>query len=802
MLKNYLKIALRNFRRHGGYSFITIFGFSISIACCLLMFLWVNDELSYDRFFKHADRIYRVGYYGLVQGNATHGVQACPTMAPTLNSDFPEVEVATRFRKLGYPVMRYLDKVFSEENFYAADPLFFDVFGIHFIAGDPKTALDKPNSLVISQSMAQKYFGRDNPIGKILNSDGRRDWQVKGVVKDLPANAHFHFNLVASMNSYKGMGEEPTWLSNNYYTYFRLRIGVDWKKFEQKLQQVELDYIKPQISEMFGVSFEQMRQAGNEYYHFLQPLTWIHLHSHLEHELKPNGDMIHVVVFIIVAVGVLILAVANFINLATARSFNRAREVGIRKAFGSSRAALIGQFLMEAILYAFLSTALALLMVKTVLPAYRKFAGKILFLPLGDPFLLLIALGFIMIVGVLAGLYPAFFLSGFRPVGILKNDLHSRKGSWLRSTLVVFQFSIAIVLLTGTLVVGNQIRYIQDQKLSLDRELILNIHKTDDLGRNIGAFKQDTLKNPRIVAASNSDVILGGQVGDGFYQLPGRPEDETRVIHHIFADADYSRVYGLDILTGSFFPEEFTSEKRGLVLNESAIKILKLKDPIGQVLVRDKDRAFPVVGITRDFHYRSIHHPISPLVINVLGREAWGGREMSLRVSSEKIQETIAFLEKSWRKYAGSQALEYEFYDDYYDSLYRSESRTGSIFLAFSIFAVFIAGLGLLGLSAFIAEQRTKEVGIRKVLGATTGGIVVMLIKQFTRWILVSAAFAWPLAYILMNRWLQNFAYRTGVHIHTFVLSGLFTLMVALLTVSYQTIKAATANPVESLRYE
>lgn len=802
MFKNYIKIALRNFKKHRGYSFINIFGLSISIACCLLIFLWVYDELSFDRFFEHADRIYRIGYYGMVQGNTMHGVQACPTLAPRLNSDFPEVEVATRFRKLGFPVIRYRDKVFSEENFYAADPLFFDVFNIPFITGDAKTALEKPNSLVLSQSIAKKYFGHDNPIGKTLNSDGRRDWQVTGVVKDIPSSAHFHFNFVASMNSYEGMGEEPTWLSNNYYTYFKLRENIDWKTFEKKLQQAELAYIKPQIAEMFGVTYEKMKQAGNEYYHFLQPLTWIHLHSHLEHELEPNGDMIYVTIFIIVAIGVLILAGANFINLSTARSFNRVREVGIRKAVGSTRATLIGQFLMEAILYAFFSMLIALVMVKTVLPAFQKFTGKNLVLPLGDPFIILIGLGFTLMIGLLAGMYPAFFLSSSRPIFVLKRDTQSLQSSRLRSVLVVFQFSIAIILLIGTLVVGNQIKYIQDQKLTMNRELILIIHKTDDLDRDIGAFKQDILKNPRIVSASNSDVILGGQVGDGFYQVPGRPEAETRVIHHIFADAEYSRVYGLEMITGSFYPEEFGSKKQGLVLNESAIKILKLKEPVGQVLVRDKDRTIPIVGITKDFHYRSIHHPIAPLIINILGREAWGGREMSLRISSENIRQTIAFLEKSWRKYAGNQALEYEFYDDYYDSLYRAEFRTGSIFLAFSIFAVFIAGLGLLGLSAFMAEQRTKEIGIRKVLGATSGGIVVLLVKQFTRWILISTVIAWPLAYIFMKRWLQNFAYRTGIHIHTFILTGLFALIVALMTVSYQTIKAATANPVESLRYE
>jgi len=801
MFKNYLKIALRNFKKHIGYSFINIFGLTVSITCCVLMFLWVSDELSYDRFYPNADRIYRIGYYGVVQGNTMHGVQACPTLAPTLNSDFPEVEVATRFRKLGYPVMRYKEKVFSEERYFTADSLFFDVFAIPFISGNPKTALRKPNSLVITQSTAKKYFGEEDPIGKTLNSDGRRDWLVTGVVEDIPRNAHVHFDFLTSMVSYRGMGEEPTWISNNYYTYFMLRDDIDWRKFEQKLREEELRYIKPQVAEMFGVSLEQMRQAGGEYYHFLQPLTWIHLHSHLEHELEPNGDMMYVIIFTIAALGILILAVVNFVNLSTARSANRAREVGIRKTVGSTRKILIHQFLMESLLYVFLSMVLAVLMVELVLPTFQKFTGKILYVPYTDPFTILLILGFILVVGLFAGLYPAFFLSTFQPISVLKEDVRITRRPWTRSVLVVFQFSVAIILLIGTFVIRRQVNYIQDQKLTLGQERILIIHKTDDLGGEIRPFKQDILSNPHILAVSNSDVLVGGLLGDDFYQVPGRPETEKRVIHHLFTDADYGRVYDVEMVDGTFFPDDLAADKRRLVLNESAIRLLELEEPLGQVLERN-GRTVPIVGVAKDFHYRSIHHTIAPLIINVLGREAWGGREFSVRISSKNIQQTIGFLDQTWRKFTGNQAFEYEFFDDYYDSMYRTEFRTNSIFVAFSILAVFIAGLGLFGLSAFIAEQRTKEIGIRKVLGASSSSIVIMLTKQFTMWVLISTVIAWPLAFYIMHLWLQNFAYRVNLEIWLFVPSALFALMVVLLSVSYQTIRAAQANPVESLRYE
>lgn len=802
MIKSHLKIALRNFRKQIGYSLIKVFGLSISIACCILMFMWVQHELSFDRHLPDAERIYRVGYYGVVQGNTVHGVQACPTMAPVLNTDFPEVEAATRFRRLGNPVIRYGEKVFSEESWFAADPNFFEVFQLTFLAGNPGTALNKPQSVVISQSTALKYFGEENPVGKTINSDRRLDWRVTGVVADMPENSHFHFDFLASMNSYRNMGTEATWLSNNYYTYFILREGVAWRQFERKLKQEELKYIKPQIAEMFGVSWEQMRGQGNEYYHFLQPLTWIHLNSHLEHEMEPNGDRLYVIIFLIAGLAILILAVANFVNLSTARSMGRAREVGIRKSLGSTRLFLIRQFLTESVAYAFGAMILALGAVKMALPVFRTFTGKNLELPIGNPTVLLLLLAFTLLVGLTAGLYPAFYLSSFRPVNILRNDL-SGKRAWLRSALVIFQFTIAIILLVGMFVVRGQVEFIQGRKLSMQRERIINIHKADDLGRDIRAFKQAILNHPNVMAATNSDILLGGLVGDRFYKLPGQPESETRVIHNFSADADYSRVYGLQMVKGEFFPQDFGSDQRALVLNESAARLLGLKEPVGKRLVRDRrGQPIPIVGLAKDFHFRSLHHAIDPLIIYVWGKDAWGGREMSVRLRTDRIQETVAFLEKTWKQFSGNQTFDFEFFDDHYDNLYRTELRTGSIFTAFSLFALFIAGLGLLGLSAFMAEQRTKEIGIRKVLGATSTSIIVLLFRQFGQWILLSTVIAWPLAFYFMHNWLQNYAYHASLGIGAFVPSFLFAVLVVMLSVSVQTIKAARANPVDSLRYE
>ena len=801
MFRNTLKIAWRHVKRHKGYAFINVFGLAVSIACCVLMFLWVLDEITYDRFYPDAERIYRIGYYAVVQGNTMHGVQACPTMAPALNDEFPEVEVAMKFRKLGFPVIRYGDKVFSEERWCAGDSLFFDVLSVPVIAGDPKAAMRQPNAVVINQSTARKYFGDEDPIGKTLNADKRRDWIIMGVVKDIPHNSHFHFDFMASMISYRGMGEEPTWLSNNYYTYFKLREGVDWKTFEEKLQEEEIRYVEPQVMEMFGATMEQMQQAGGAYYHFLQPLTWIHLHSHLEHELEPNGDMMYVYIFSIAALGILILAVVNFVNLSTARSANRAREVGIRKTVGSTRSILIRQFLMESILYAVFSALLAVLMVEMALPAFQQLTGKWLSIPYGNALTILLMLVFILIVGFASGLYPAFFLSTFHPVSVLKDDMRITRRPWTRSALVVFQFSVAIVLLVSMFAVRGQVAYIQQQKLDAGEERILIIHKTDDLGREIRPFKQEIIKHPGVLAASNSDVLVGGQVGDDLYRIAGRPESDKRVVHHLFADADYARVYNLKIQEGVFYHEESSTERGGIVLNMSAVRSLGVEDPVGQILDRDS-RMLPVFGVVEDFRYRSLHHTIAPLIIQVTGREAWGGREMSVRIASEDIHGTIVALESTWKQFTGNQAFEYEFFDDYYNGMYRAELRTGSVFVVFSVFAFFIAGLGLLGLSAFIAEQRTKEIGVRKVLGASSGSILVMLTKQFVRWVLVSSLFAWPAAYFIMSRWLQNFAYRDSMQPWIFLFSSVIALIMAVLTVNYQSMKAAKLDPVESLRYE
>jgi putative ABC transport system permease protein len=808
MLKNYLKIAVRNFIRHIGFSFINIFGLAVGIACCLLILLFVRDELTFDRHNEKIDRIHRIGLSGFVNNSVFDGVVTPSPMAKALVSEFPEVEAATRLRNFGFPVFRYGDKVFSEERVFWVDASFFDVFTVPFISGDPKTALEKPLTIVLTRSMARKYFGDEDPIGKALNADRRRDYVVTGVVEDTPRNSHFHYDFLAALETYDD-SRSPVWVSNNYLTYVLLREDASPRAFAAKLGDLVKTHVAPQIQAAIGISLEQFFASGGKYAYFVQPLKDIHLRSHYDFELEPNGDIAYVYIFSIIALGILAVAVINFVNLATARSSSRAREVGIRKTIGSYRGQIVRQFLSETILMSFLSVLVALLVVQLLLPAFNSITGKELSVPyIQNPLTIPALLALVILVGILAGIYPAFFLASFDPVTVLKTETSGRsRKSHLRNVLVVFQFAVSIVLLIGTLVVHGQMKYIQTRNLGFNREQIVIVEKTDDIGKELRAFKQELLGNPHVVSATNTaNLIGGGDFGNSAHKLAGATGEETHLLWTYASDADFAKTYEIEMAAGRYFDAERPADTQAAVINESAVKALGLKDPVGKQIIaigptEERSVTFTIIGVIKDFNFQSLHTEIKPLIIRYFGPENFG-RFLSVRVRPENIRETIAFMENAWRRFAQNQAFEYRFFDDHFARIYQSEERTGRIFLSFSILAIFIAGLGLFGLSAFIAEQRTKEIGIRKALGASVGGISVLLAKQFTKWVILANVIAWPLAYIYLHTWLQRFAYRAAMSPWTFVLTSLLVFAFALLTVSYQTIKAATADPVKSLKYE
>ncbi len=807
MLLNYLKIAFRNLKKNKGYSFINIFGLAVGIACCILILLYIQNELSYDKYNKNYDQIYRVRLEARITNNELNSAPSCAPCGPAFTSEIPEVLNYTRIRNYGFPVVRYKDKAFSEEKFYWVDSTFFDIFTVKFIEGNPKTALTQPNTVVITESIAKKYFGSEDPMGKILNADKRRDYLVTGVVKNFPANSTFHPDFLGSLTSY-GVQKDLNWLSNNYYTYILVRKGTNLKDLDKKIYDVSKSHIGPQLQKIIGVTYDQLLKGGSKYKYVLQPLADIHLKSHLDHEIEPNSDIIYIYIFSIIAFAILLIACINFTNLSTAKSSSRAKEVGIRKTLGSNQALLIRQFLTETILMSSIAMLFALLLVELFLPTFNLIANKHLSLHIFNNFYSIpLLILFVLFVGFIAGSYPAFVLSSVIPVKVLRGKLqNSTNKSLLRNTLVILQFSISIILIVGTFIVESQLSYIQNKKLGFNRNQILLIKKTDDIGKDIQSFKRDVSQINGVSDVSNSTTIPGENFGDTAYKLEGANSVEVHDIKVLFSDYDFVNTYQIKMKEGRFFSKDFANDTMAVVLNEEAVKAFGLKNPVGKNIVRIgqspiESKRFRIIGIAKNFNFESLHQQIEPLILGLF-RPADFGKFVSVRFSPQNTKSTIESISNVWHKYAGNQAFEYSFFNDDFARLYASDQRTGQIFSVFSVIAIFIACLGLLGLAAYTAEQRTKEIGIRKVLGATVSEIIFMLTKEFTKWVLIANIIAWPISYFFMNGWLENFAYRINISLWIFVLSGVSALFIAVVTVSYQAIRAAMANPIKSLRYE
>ena len=809
MFKNYLKVALRNIIRYKGYSFINIAGMAIGIACCILIFLYVQDELSYDRYHEKSQRTYRVTTRGVVGGNEFDMAISSAPLGATMVREFPEVMETARFRNFGFPVLRYKDKVFSEERFFWTDSTFFDLFTVVFLQGDAKTALTQPNTVVLTRSMANKYFGDENPIGKTLNADNRRDYEITGVVEDVPRNSHFHYDFLGSLATFAD-SRNTQWISNNYYTYIVLKEGATLEEVEDKIPDLVRKYVGPQIQQAVGFSYDQMVASGGAYGMFLQPLTDIHLHSDLDYEIEPNGDASYVQIFGIIALAILGIACINFMNLATARSANRAKEVGIRKTLGSNRAQLIRQFLAETIFTTVLAVGLAILLAELLLPLFNNLSDKNVDIHYFDNlFVLPVLIGLAVVVGLVSGSYPAFFLAAFSPVKVLKGTTtHAGEGksSLLRTSLVVFQFSVSIMLFIGTLMVNDQLEYIQSKKLGFNKEQIVIVHKTDDIGAQVAPFMQALRQHSSVIDVSNTTSLPGLPFNSNAHQLAGVAGAEVHILWEMRTDYDFASTYEIAMADGRYFSREWTTDSSAVVLNETAVQSLGLTDPIGKELVAvgptpAQAESFTVIGVVEDFHFESLHQKIRPMATKLFRRGGLG-RYVSVRILPEDTRNILAVIEETWQEFAGDQVFEYTFFDQDYARLYRAEETTAQILTLFSVLAIMIACLGLFGLASFTTEQRTKEIGIRKVLGASVPTVVMLLSRQFTKWVLLANILAWPLAYYIMNNWLQSFAYRTGVQLQSFFLGALLAFFIAVLTVSYHTVRAAVANPVDSLRYE
>ena len=806
MGKNYFKIAVRNLFKRKWFSAINILGLAIGISTCLLIMLFIQNQLSYDRYNEKADRIVRVLFKGKMNGGEIKEANVMPPVALTFKKDFPEVLDATRIRSYGTPRISYGNKTFKENNFAFVDSNFFRVFTIPLIKGNATTALLEPNTVVISNNVAKKYFGTEDPIGKVLLfKDNNAALKVTGVFEEVPVNSHFHFDLFASMT---GLAEarEQTWMSSNYYTYLVLPKGYDYKKLEAKLPEEIDKYIGPQLEKAMGVTMSQFKQGGNNIGFALQPLTDIHLHSDQTGDMEPHGDIQYVYIFSVVAVFMLLIACINFMNLSTASASKRSKEVGIRKVMGSAKEQLVWQFLIESLLLTVVAMIIALLLVSLALPLFNDIAGQDLTIKLKNNLWIIPALiGFVLFTGLLSGSYPAFFLSSFNPITVLKGSFTSGKKSiGLRSGLVVFQFFISISLIIGTVVVLKQLSYIQHKQLGYDKNQVLVVEETYWLGKNQEVFKQQLLADPQVLNVSSSGYLpAGSSNGNNFLVSPD--ENSSQLIHTLRYDIDYNYIptLGMKIVAGRNFSKEYGSDSTGIIINETAAKIFGWgQNAIGHTLsyMNNEGRkiTYNVIGIVKNFHFKSLHELITPLVM-VIGND---NNNIIVKVKTKDITVLLNSIKRKWNDLKAESPFTYSFLDDRFNKTYKAEKNIGRILGIFAGLTIFVACLGLFGLATFTAERRTKEIGIRKVLGADVKGIVSLLSKDFLKLVFVAFLFASPVAWFIMNKWLQDFAYRIQISWWIFLIAAIGSLLIALLTVGLRAVQAAVSNPVKSLRTE
>ena len=806
MFKNYFKIGIRSLLRNKFFTAINIFGLTLGMTTCLLIMLYVQNEMSYDRFNKKADQIVRVVFRGSIQGEKMKEAMVMPPVAQTFKSEYPEVLEATRLRNYGSPRITYGDKTFKENAFAYADSNFFEVFTLPFLKGNPKTALLEPNTIVISESVAKKYFGNEDPIGKVLIfKDLNTNFKITGVMRDMPVNSHFQFDLFASMASFP-QSREFSWMTSEYYTYLVLPKGYDYKKLEAKLPADVEKYMGSQLQKAMGMTYTQFRQKGNELGLYLQPLMDIHLHSDLNLELGPVSDIRYVYIFSVVAVFMLLIACINFMNLSTAGASKRAREVGIRKVLGSLNGQLVRQFLLESLLLTSFAFLLSLILVFWTLPILNKLSGKNLsFNLLSNPWLLPGLLLFAIVTGLLAGSYPAFFLSSFKPVTVLKGKIASMgKTVSLRSGLVVFQFFISIVLIIGTIIVHKQLSFIQNEKLGYNKDQVVIVQEAYWLGKNQEAFKQKLLLDPRVVSISSSGYLPAGKTyNNNFLIYADNNSDQLVKTLKYNVDYNYIQTLGMEMADGRNFSKSFGTDSLGIIINEETAKAFGWgKNALGHNLTsQDNDGTkltYHVIGVVRNFHFKSFHEPISPLVM-VLNDN---NENIIVKTNTKDVAGLLNTMKKNWNDLKGEVPFSYTFLDDRFNNSYESEQKIGLILSIFAGVTIFVACLGLLGLATFTAEQRTKEIGIRKVLGASIVNIVSLLSIDFIKLVFIAFIVATPVAWYMMNKWLQDFAYKTNISSWIFLLTAVLAIAITVITVSFRAIRAAVVNPVDSLRSE
>lgn len=793
MFKNLFKTAIRNIFKDFGYSSLNILGLTIGIASALFLIIYIADELSYDRYHENADRIYRVASHITETDDEFTWIVAQIPFAPQVVQDYPEVEHSVRFIDAGRELFKFEDKEFYEEDFYFADSNVFEVFTYEFIKGDSKNALIEPNTIVLTQTIAAKYFGKEDPINKTL-TNGDETYKVTGVIKDVPFYSHFRFDALMSR---KSLPEEMgSWGNFGVYTYLLLPEGLDYKEFESKIKEMYANYMS-EIFERIGISIEYV----------LEPITDIHLKSTNPSEPEPTGSMAYVIIFGIVAMFLILIAAMNYMNLATARSTKRAREVGLRKVVGSHRGALIFQFLTESTVLTFISLVFSIILVILLLPQFNQLAGKSFDINvLYSPVVIISIIAVILVVGIFGGSYPAFYLSRFSPVSVMKGEItKGSSGSLFRKVLVVIQFTISVAMIVSTLVVYKQLNYLKTKDLGYNMNNVISLElSTREMVEKYTVIKQALLENPNVKYVGSSGARVGEGSGKVLLNVDTDDGMQQRGINLSGVDHDFVEALGITMIKGRDFQEDMPSDTLlGVIVNETMAKRLNWTEPLGKRVElqgrngQDFLKA-TVVGVMKDYHQTGMYNEIETLLLFY----RVSNRVIYAKLSDENVQETIRYIEKRWTEFFPDQPFEYSFLSDRFNEQFGADEKRGFIFTLFTVLAILIACLGLFGLASYTVEQRTKEIGIRKVVGASEGTVVKLISREFIILVSISILIAFPLSYYFMRDWLQQFVYRTNLGLFIFVLAGIITITITFITISFQAWKAANANPAESLRVE
>jgi len=806
MLNNLIRYSLRSFKRQRSYIIINILGLSIGIACSLLIAIYVVNEANYDRFNIKKDRIYRLVLNGKMSGQEFIGAYTCAPIGPTMLREFPEVEDYLRMTGRGPTVVEYEDQTFADDHVIEADSTFFNFFTISLLKGDPRNVLNAPRRAVLSESTAKRIFGNEDPIDKAIKigNDTAR-YIISGIMADVPENSHFEASILTSFMT-NPRSQNPIWLSNSFSTYLLLKPNSDYKTVDEKIPAMLEKYVGPEVQRLMGISIEEFMAQGNKYSFFLQNLKDIHLDPSIQQEFKDASDPKYLVIFGSISILIILIAAINFMNLATAQATKRAKEVGIKKLGGSTRGMLITQFLGESFILALISLMLAIILIWITLPYFNNLLGTHLELNLlGKWYTIPALLLFTLLVGFLSGSYPALFLSSFNPVEVLKGSVKgAMQNGRLRRVLVVFQFTVSILLITGTLVMYRQIFFMLNKDVGFNKEQLLVINRAQALEKRVDAFKEAVKGIPGVVNIASSTAVPGRNNNLNGYGIEGR-KDESFLIQSSWVDYDYIDTYGMTLTAGRSFDKSYPTDSLACIINESTAKNFGITDLASTRFMQPQEsgnfRYLQVIGIVKNFNFQSLRNPIQPYIFCFKGKDDFWGY-ITVKLRPQNYQQTISEIEKQWKEFTSNDPMQYYFVDEDFEEMYKQEKQNAQLAVIFSILAIFIAALGLFGLTSFTVEQRTKEIGVRKAMGSSVSGIYLVVSREVFILVAISALIAWPLIYFIISKWLENFYFRINPGVFSFLTGLVIAIAIATLTISYRILKAARVNPAQSLKYE